>query len=64
MHVGVLIDLPLVVILTTTTDQKLCSFASKLKITPYNILTIRPIELADKHAAYLQQLSTGDPGRK
>ena len=59
-----MIDLPLVAILTTTTDQKLCSFASKLKITPYNILTIRPIELADKHAAYYLQLPTGDPGRE
>ena len=62
--VGALIDLPLVAILTTTTDRKLCSFTSKLKIIPYNILTIRPTKFADKHAAYYLQLPTGDPGRK
>ena len=39
-------------------------FPSKLELIPYEILTIRPTKFADKHAAYLQQLSTGDPGRK
>ena len=64
LHVGALTDVPLVAVLTTTTPCFRRVFPSKLESVLYNILTIRPIKLADKHAAYRQQLPTGDPGRK
>ena len=62
--VGALTDLPLAAVLTTTTPRFRRTFPSKLESVPYKILTIRPTKLADKHAAYRQQLPTGDPGRK
>ena len=34
-------------------------FASKPKFIPYNILTIRPIKLTDKHASYQQEIPAG-----
>ena len=62
--VGALTDVPLVAVLTTTTPCFRRVFPSKPESVPYEILTIRPTNLADKHAAYQQQLPTGDPGRK
>ena len=58
LRVGTLALMPCQHVLTKT------DFPLKPQLIPYNILTIRPIKLADKHAAYQQRIPTGDPGRK